>query len=237
MAKRAVSSKGDKKNGPLGATLATSVHGQIRSDIISGKLPPGEKLRTEYLSDRYQAGNSPIREALNRLSVDGFVTREEQRGFRVATVSKEELRELIDTRCWLEEIAVRNSIVNRDTNWEENLVLAFHRLSRAPRSTSKNEFVRNPEWDDLHRGFHMALISACGSRWLLSFCQQLNDQADRYRRLSSISYPNRDPMEEHRRIMEAAIDGEADKAVKVLHNHYRRTGEIILESNFDFAAE
>jgi DNA-binding GntR family transcriptional regulator len=164
MAKRAVSSKGDKKNAALGATLATSVYGQIRADILTGLLSPGEKLRTEHLSKRYQAGNSPIREALNRLSVDGFVTREEQRGFRVATVSKEELSELIDTRCWLEEIAVRNSILNRDTKWEENLVLAFHRLSRTPWSTRKNEFMRNPEWDELHCDFHMALIAACGSR-------------------------------------------------------------------------
>lgn len=237
MAKLAVSSKGNKKIAALGATLATSVYGQIRADILTGMLSPGEKLRTEHLSERYQAGNSPIREALNRLSVDGFVTREEQRGFRVATVSKEELSELIDTRCWLEEIAVRKSILNRDTKWEENLVLAFHRLSRTPWSTRKNEFMRNPEWDELHCDFHMALIAACGSRWLIGFCQQLNDQADRYRRLSSVSYPNPDVMEEHRCIMEAAIEGEADNAVKILQDHYRMTGDIILESDFDFAAE
>jgi DNA-binding GntR family transcriptional regulator len=237
MSEYAVSAGEEGKGTAPGATLATSVYGRIRADILSGKLLPGEKLRSEFLRDRYQAGNSPIREALNRLSVDGFVTREEQRGFRVATVSKEELRELIDTRCWMEEIALRKSIENRDTGWEEELVLAFHRLSRVPRSSKAGEFERNPVWDDLHRAFHMALISACGSRWLLAFCGQLNDQADRYRRLSSISYPDRDPMEEHRIIMAATIDGDADKAVSVLHGHYRRTGEIILGSSFDFAAE
>jgi len=237
MAETGISSIDNDRNGAGGATLATSIYGQIRSDILSGKLRPGEKLRAEFLRDRYQAGNSPIREALNRLSVDGFVTREEQRGFRVATVSKDDLRELIDTRCWLEETALRKSIENGGTQWEEGLVLAFHRLSRVPRSSQEKTFERNPEWDDLHRAFHMALISACGSRWLLGFCEQLNDQADRYRRLSSESYPDRDPMQEHRTIMDAAIDGDADRAVEVLHEHYRRTGDIILESDFDFAAE
>jgi len=237
MPRRAISSVEEGKSSAPGATLATSVYGQIRADILSGTLRPGEKLRAEFLRDSYQTGNSPIREALNRLSVDGLVTREEQRGFRVAPVSKDELRELIDTRCWIEEVALRKSIENGGSEWEEALVLAFHRLSRVPRSSKKGEFERNPEWDELHNAFHRALISACGSRWLIGFCEQLNDQANRYRRLSSISCPNRNPMEEHRVIMEAAIDGDADKAVEVLHDHYRRTGDIILESNFDFATD
>lgn len=220
-----------------GETLATSVFGQLRDDILSGILQPGEKLRAELLRERYRAGNSPIREALNRLSVNGFVTREEQRGFRVAAVSKEELRELVDTRCWLEEIALRKSVEKRDTKWEESLVLAFYRLSREPRSTKTGSFERNPVWDALHRAFHMTLISACGSRWLLDFCGQLNDQADRYRRLSSISYPSRDPTAEHRAVMEAAINGEADKAVAILSSHYQQTADIILNSDFKFSAK
>ncbi|MEM9682605.1 MAG: GntR family transcriptional regulator [Pseudomonadota bacterium] len=228
---------GNDGNGGSGATLATSVYGRIRDDIMTGSLRPGEKLRAEFLRDRYQAGNSPIREALNRLSVDGFVAREEQRGFRVASVSREELQELTDTRCWLEEVALRQTIENRDTRWEEELVLAFHRLSRVPRSSKEGEFERNPKWDDLHRAFHMALIANCGSRWLLGFCEHLNDQADRYRRLSSITYPTRDPMEEHRAIVDAAIDGRADDAVRMLHDHYRRTGDIILKSDYDFSAD
>lgn len=219
-----------------GETLATSVYGQLRDDILSGALPPGEKLRAELLRERYKAGNSPVREALNRLSVKGFVTREEQRGFRVATVSKEELRELVDTRCSIEELALRKSIENRDSHWEESLVLAFHRLSRAPRSSKTGVFERNPVWDELHRAFHMVLVSACGSRWLLDFCGQLNDQADRYRRLSSISNPSRNPMEEHRAIMEAAINGKADDAVEILCDHYRQTADIILSSDFAFTS-
>lgn len=237
MTERAFISQDNENPHITSSTMATSVYLQIRSDILNHTLRPGEKLRAEYLRDRYHAGNSPIREALNRLSVDGFVTREEQRGFRVATVSKDELRELIDTRCWMEEIALRKSIENTHTEWEENLVLAYHRLSRVPRSAKEGTFERNPEWDDLHHGFHMALISACGSRWLIGFCKQLNDQADRYRCLSSISQPNRNTMDEHRSIMEASINGDADTAVAELHNHFRRTEDIILQSDFDFVAD
>ena len=95
-------------------TLASSVYDRLRGDILSGSLPPGEKLRTEALRARYEVGNSPIREALNRLSADGLVTREDQKGFRVAAASRADLEELVKTRCWLEQIALRESIANGD---------------------------------------------------------------------------------------------------------------------------
>ena len=111
-------------------TLASSVYDRLRGDILTGILAPDEKLRTEALRVRYGVGNSPLREALNRLSVDGLVTRVDQKGFRVASASHAELEELVRTRCWLEEIALRESIAHGDAAWEERLLIAYHRLTR-----------------------------------------------------------------------------------------------------------
>jgi len=220
-----------------GATLASDVYGRLRHDILSGILPPGEKLRAEYLRERYSVGNSPIREALNRLSSDGLVVREDQKGFHVANVSRSELEELVRTRCWLEEIALRESIANGGTEWEENLVLAFHRLKRVPRSADERTYSANPEWEMRHRAFHMALIGASGSRWLESFCSQLNDQADRYRQFAvAASYPKRNELDEHQAVFDAAVKGDADEAVRHLTGHYQRTSQIILNSDSEFLA-
>ncbi len=220
-----------------GATLATDVYSRLRHDILSGVLPPGEKLRVDFMRDRYSVGNSPIREALNRLSSDGLVVREDQKGFHVARVSRTELEELIRTRCWLEDLALRESIAHGGTAWEENLVLAFHRLSRVPRSSKERTYSANPEWEALHRAFHAALIGAARSRWLDGFCDQLRDQADRYRQFAvAASYPRRNELDEHRLIFEAAIDGNADEAVRHLNAHYQRTADIILNSDSEFLA-
>lgn len=225
------------KNKPASSssTLATSVYDRIRHDILTGNLRPNKKLRTEELRELYEAGNSPIREALNRLSSDGFVVREEQRGFHVAAVSKQELRELVKTRCWLEEMALRQSITRGDTHWEEQLVLAHHRLSRVTRFTNEENYERNPEWDSVHRSFHLALLSACGSRPLIGFCEQLNDQADRYRQLAvATSFPGRDPKNEHEAIYTATLNRDADTAVELLCEHYRKTMQIIENSTIAF---
>ena len=216
-------------------TLASSVYDRLRDDILSGALPPDDKLRTEALRERYGVGNSPLREALNRLSADGLVTREDQKGFRVATASRADLEELVKTRCWLEEIALRQAIQNGGDDWEEAVVLQYHRLSRVRRSSSDDAYVVNFEWETRHRAFHLALLSACGSRWLMQYCAQLNDQADRYRQLAIVvSYPKRNELTEHEAIMRAATSRDADEAVRLLLGHYDRTAGIIKNSISEF---
>ena len=222
---------------PGAATRATSLYDELRAHLLGGELEPGAKLAIEALAERYETSATPLREALNRLVSDGLVERREQRGFVVAAISADDLAEITKTRCWLEEIALRESIAAHGRAWEEALVLAHHRLARTPRSLSDSRFEDNPEWEPLHRAFHRALIGGCGSRWLLSFCEQLADQHHRYRRLSAPrAFAKRGVKSEHQRLMEAAIEGRADEAVALLRAHFERTAKIILDDPGLFAA-
>lgn len=218
------------------ATRATSVYDELRRDLLAGELEPGSKLAIEALAERYETSPTPLREALNRLVSDGLVERREQRGFVVAGISADDLAEITRTRCWLEEIALRESIAAHTTAWEEALVLAHHRLARTPRSLSDSRFEDNPEWEPLHRAFHRALIAGCGSRWLLAFCEQLADQHHRYRRLSAPrAFAKRGVKGEHQQLMEAALAGRADDAVALLRAHFERTAKIIRDDPGLFA--
>ena len=221
----------DRAGSPLTAreTLATSVYDRLRADILNAALVPGEKLRVEFVCDRYQAGSSPVREALSRLSAIGLVERKEQRGFYVAPVSAADLEELTKTRCWLEGTALRESIASGGEAWEEAIVLAYHRLYRVPRSLGDEVYETNPEWERRHEAFHDSIIAACGSRWLLQFCAQLREQAYRYRQIAAATvFPKRNEGGEHEAIMKAAINRDVESAVRQLHEHYRRTTGIIL---------
>lgn len=216
---------------PVPTTLASAVYERLRHDILHGQLTPGDKLRIEFVSARYAAGHSPVREALNRLTADGLVQRREQRGFYVAPASADDLVELTRTRCWLEEMGLRESMRDFSREWEEGVVLALHRLEQVPRSTSPTEYHENPEWEQLHRAFHRSLIAGCGSRWLLLFCDQLADQAYRYRQLAvQRIYPKRHENVEHRAIVDAIFRRDADAAVALLAEHFRVTADIILKS-------
>ncbi len=214
-----------------GQTIASSVYDRLRHDIITGELAPGSKLASTGLRTRYGVGISPVREALNRLAAEHLVCFEDQKGFHVSGIGVEDLADLIRTRCWIEEIALRESIRNADDEWEDGLVVAFHRLSRIPRSASSNEYRFNPEWEALHHAFHAALIANCGSPRLLAYCDLLADQSNRYRQLAAtISYPHRNERDEHEALMDAAIARDVDRALELNHAHLRKTHDIIAES-------
>lgn len=211
-------------------SMTSRVYARLRSDIISGKLLPGKKLKIEELRERYGAGTSPIREALSLLTSDQFVERLDQRGFNVAETSAREFEELLKTRCWMEERALRESIKNGTSIWEEEVVLAAYRLSRVPRADADDHFVANAEWETRHKHFHMALISDCGSSFLLKFCDMLYDQNIRYRQLSGpLAYPVRDTSAEHQAICDAVLARDADLAAELLIAHYSRTGKFLRE--------
>jgi DNA-binding GntR family transcriptional regulator len=209
-------------------SLTTQTYQRLRAMIISGELIPGGKLKIEDLRAKLGTGTSPIREALSLLTSDQLVERLDHRGFRVADVSVESFDELLKTRCWLEQRALRESIAQGDARWEENIVLAHHRFSRTPRSLGNKNYVANPEWEIQHKQFHLALLAACGSTFLLKFCDQLYDQNTRYRNITgATSYPKRYIKDEHEKIMKHALDRDADAAVDALMTHYNTTGSFL----------
>jgi DNA-binding GntR family transcriptional regulator len=210
------------------ATQASTIYATLRRDLLRGVFQPGEKLPIEALCVRYRIGATPLREALNRLSAEDLVLRADQRGFRVAEVSLADLEELTKTLGWIGALALRESIANGDAAWEEAIVLAAHRLSRVPREGAEGYSSFNPEWETCHRAFHLTLIAACGSRWLIDFYATLLDRNARYRYLAfaDASVP-RDTEAEHRAITEAVLRRDADDAVAAAEAHVRATTETV----------
>ena len=212
------------------ATLAKGAYERLRRDVLAGRLPPRRKLRMRVLMDAYATGQTPLREALNRLSAEGLVESREQRGFYVTGISRSELTELTKTRCWVETIAITESIAAATPDWEERLVVAHHRLSRTPRSLDPERFQDNPAWEAVHRAFHHELIASCGSRPLVAFCEQLADQLYRYRQLSIRKvFTSRHVGDEHKAILEAVLNRDAATASSLLAAHYRQTAAAIID--------
>lgn len=191
----------------------------IRAMIVKAELQPGEKLKINHLKAKLGIGASPIREALSLLTSDQLVERLDQRGFRTAEANRANFEEILALRCSLEDMALRQSIANATDDWEENIVLFHHRMVREPRDNVD-------EFEQRHKAFHLALLANCNSPILLKFCSQLYDLNVRYRYLAgrSQNYPSRDVSDEHKNIMQAALDKDVERASEQLLNHYRQTG-------------
>ena len=151
-----------------------------------------------------------------------------QRGFRVAPMSLADLEDLTRTRTLLECAALRDSIELGDDEWEARVVGAYHRLSRAEERLANDPAGVFDEWEARNRAFHEALISACPSRWILRFQALLYQQSHRYRRLSAMTTPVPASVhEEHRRIFEAALARDAERADQLIAQHIQLALKII----------
>ncbi len=224
-------------------TMASTLATGIRSDIISGILPPGSKLRIKELCERYVAGAIPMREALSRLATSGFVIAEDQRGFRVSEVSAQELTDITETRVHVECEALRQSVRDGGLDWEERLIGAHYRMSRLP-MLAKGTPGLDADWERAHVAFHAALLSGCTSKWLKSLSDLLRDQTARYRNLSVMAQPkvgkgskargratSRDVAAEHQQMVEAALSRDAERVCELLAEHFRATTHLVLARN------
>jgi DNA-binding GntR family transcriptional regulator len=205
-----------------------AVYFRLRSDILACRLRPGARLKINDLCAAQGVSLGAVREALSRLAAEGLVVSEAQKRFQVAPISVADLEDLTQVRIEIETSCLRRAIAARRLDWETGLVAAFHRLSRTPERTPGDEKRLNEDWAQAHADYHLALVAACESTWLLRVRTMLYAQSERYRRLSApVTDGSRNVNAEHRGIMEAALAGDADKACTLLAEHLLTTKKLV----------
>ena len=215
-------------------TVTQDVYDRLRADLLSCRLIPGDRLRIEVLCQRLSAGSSAVREALARLTSDGLVTMEPNRGFRVPSLSFAELRDITATRCQIEALCIRNALAHGDTDWEAEIVTALHRLSKTPERASGDPARFNDSFAINHTRFHRAVVAACDSPNLLQIREMLYFRQERYLWLSMpLAKVKRNLHDEHETIARLALARDVEGAVAAMTEHLRLTASIVLSSGIE----
>lgn len=207
----------EEEDGAL-LTIGENAYRRIRSDIIFGRLRPAQKLKLEKLRDPYGASISTLREILNRLSSEGLVVAEGQRGFEVAPVSVDNLKEIAALRLLLETHALEESFLAGDMEWEGRVVAAHHKLARLEMRMRQGDHSQTELWKRYDWEFHQALISACGSKVLMDAHAGVFDKYLRYQMIA-LSFRGDIAAEEHKIMHESALKRDAATAREVLERH------------------
>jgi GntR family transcriptional regulator, carbon starvation induced regulator len=213
-------------------TLAERAFRLVRDDILNGRLAPDARLRINLLQQRYGLGLSPLREALLRLSSEGLVVAQGQRGFAVAPVSLAELQDQTVARKCLDIAALTQSMAQGDADWEAQVMAANHLLARTPLPKDANDLAAARLWEERHRAFHRALIAGCGSHWLMRLHNQLVDQIERYRTMRILHHKEaaaqvRDVVAEHAAITDAVLKRDVALASELMDRHISATAEAM----------
>jgi DNA-binding GntR family transcriptional regulator len=199
-------------------TVGEKAYRRIRSDIVFGRLAPGERLTLDRMRDAYATSVSTLREVLNRLSSEGLIIAEGSRGFEVTPISAGNLREVGAMRCLLETHALRESFAAGDMDWEGAVVAAHHKLASMERRMSAGERSMAEAWKRYDWEFHRALISACGSKVLLETHATIYDRYLRYQMIAAV-YRGAVAAGEHRRLLECALERDWKTAQGTLTKH------------------
>lgn len=213
---------------PGSGSAGEQAYERIRADIIFGRLRPGQRLTLEKLRPTYGVGISTLREILSRLTPEGLVTAEGQRGFQVAPCSAENLSEIAALRLLLEKHALALSFQAGDMDWEGRVVAAHHKLARLEKSLLAGDESRTQQWKRYDWEFHQALVSACGSKALLDLHSGIYDRYLRYQMVFVI-FRGRVAADEHKLLLDCALNRDSDQACAVLTRH--------IQGCLDFAFE
>lgn len=218
---RNISAEGDElEKALLPPTRADWVEQQLRRDILTGVLVPGQRLLAADLAKQYAVSPTPLREALQRLATTGLVDMTPQRGVRVAPLSVRDAIEIYELRCVLEPLALRKSLAHRDDAWREK-VQRTYRAFIAVFDTEPHDPLAG---EVANRTFHRALLSCCDSHWLLNMVEMLTDRCVRYRLLSLDNRGGKEGLlHEHDAIYDACMRGDIEAAAHGLEQHIRTT--------------
>lgn len=218
--------------------LSQDLQSRIKGDILDGRFVPGSKLGTAMLQEKYACSVGTLREALSHLLSEGLVEMSAGRGYRVAPVSRADLLDVSALYIEFEERAVVDSVRNGDGEWETEIVASFHRLSRIEALPREERILRSSEWLVCHRAFHLALVAACPSRWVLRVRAGLYDHMERYRLISQKHRPlSIHKRREHELLRDAALGRRVDEVGTLMHRHLAETTETILRYAPNFMPE
>ena len=210
------------------STLAQQCYVQLQYEVIEGILKPGEKLKIEPLKQRFNIGQSPIREALSRLVAFGLVDAEDNKGFRVATISEADIRDTYATFTYIENKALELAIERGNDAWEASIVAELHKLSLIENQQRAESYTI---WAEQNYNFHVALISGCNSPTLFELRRTLYMKFDRYCRMAYALTQDNLPSnyEEHKKIAHAALERNVKKIHMLMSHHINGPIETIIK--------
>ena len=173
----------------------------LRQAIKDGVLKPGERLMEIQLADELGVSRTPIREAIRKLELEGFVVMVPRRGTYVADISLKDIAQVFEIRSALEELAAglaAERITPDELEYLERILVEI------------NEYIDNDEFDkivDADVRFHDVLYHASRNQRLVDILNNLREQMLRFRSIS-MHYPGRlaATWEEHRQMVENIAD-------------------------------
>ena len=195
-------------------SLRDVVFNTLRQAIITGEFAPGERLMEIALANRLGVSRTPVREAIRKLELEGLVVMIPRKGAEVAKITEKDLRDVLEVRSSLEELAAELAAERMNDEVKEKLEKALKEFEEAIESDD-NAAIADSDVD-----FHDVIFEATGNARLIQIINNLREQMYRYRLeyVKDTEY-HTVLLNEHRELAKAMVEGRKEDARKIMKRH------------------
>lgn len=202
--------------------LAATAYDRIKRDLLFGDLATSPRLAEQELAKRYSMSRTPVREALQRLALAGFLAPGPGGGYLPHKFSARDLREIYELRILLEPLAARLAVKHMTTEQEASLGSLSQAATSALHSTVVSELSK------LDAEFHSVLASASGNSTLARVLAAITDRLAAHRIFASGNLDGKSQLiTGHEDIFSALRARDEDAAAKAVASHLENTRNIL----------
>lgn len=203
--------------------LRDVVFNTLRRAILRGELKPGERLMEIQLANKLGVSRTPIREAIRKLELEGLVLMIPRKGAEVAEITEKNLRDVLEVRCALEELAVQLACDRIDGSGLKELHEAADRFRNILDSDDITQIAQADE------AFHDVIFTATGNQRLIQLLNNLREQMYRYRieyLKKKECYPQL--LDEHESIIHAIESQDKEMAMQITGQHINNQVDTVV---------
>jgi len=202
------------------------IYQSLRADIISHRLRPGQAVREDELAERFGISRTPVREMLRRLEHEDLVKVIPNRGVFVSELTAKDIEEVLEIRMALESAAARSAAPKIN----EIHVAELKEIGKLmDEGVKRQDSIASFEADTR---LHTLILTAAGNGRALRIISNLMGQIHRIRFISGHKPGRIDTtVNEHKRIVQALLERNPDKAEEAMKIHLLSTKEILLPSS------
>jgi GntR family carbon starvation induced transcriptional regulator len=225
-----------KKSPGEDASLTHRAYRQLRSDLISCRLPAESRLNVAKLQKDLRVSQAAVREALSRLTAEGLVIIERNAGFRAAPISRSGFRDLTAACANTEVPCLRSALEQGDLEWEGQLLATYHIAGKVlDRVVAGNEDIS--AYVSYRQEFHETLLSPCKNQWMLWSWRLLYAQHMRYRHtFKALLLFESDLKGDYAFFIDRVFARDAEAAVRACLENYEKVAQFV-ERNMAIAAD
>jgi len=209
-----------------GSSRAEQAYGELKRLLLSGEFALGHRMGEERLAGLIGVSRTPVREALSRLHVEGFVERLPDGGFCPSAPDLNRIHQLYEVRIGLERLALRRPALTGEPHDLEQL----EALRADWLSLLEPPYDTDPSFVLLDEDFHVRLAASSGNGALAEHLQTINERI-RVVRVHDFLSPERveRTIEQHLGIVEALILGDLDETERRLDRHFGESLAVVEE--------